>query len=361
MAFGLLTTGFVPKPLETIRAEINQAFWDTFGNSLDLSDGTPLGKLIGIIAERLATQWEIAEAVNASQDPDTATGARLDSICALTGTIRKAAKSSTATLTLTGTDATSILAGNQASNQVSGERFNTLADAVLVALTAWAPTTAYVIGDRVSNGGNSYQCTVAGTSAGSGGPTTEDVAIVDNTVTWTFLGNGTAAVDVNAESANTGPIVGAARDINTIETPVSGWDSVINVLDATLGSDLETDEDLRARRETELTSGGSTVDAVRAALLAVTDATSVTNFWNHTDTTDADGVPPHSVEALIQGGADQDIFDALLASVAGGIGTHGSTSGTATDSEGTDHTMKFSRPTEINIYVDMSHSAMLKP
>jgi uncharacterized phage protein gp47/JayE len=60
------------------------------------------------------------------------------------------------------------------------------------------------------------------------------------------------------------------------------------------------------------------------------------------------------VEALIQGGADQDIFDALLASVAGGIGTHGSTSGTATDSEGTDHTMKFSRPTEINIYVDIT-------
>jgi uncharacterized phage protein gp47/JayE len=171
-------------------------------------------------------------------------------------------------------------------------------------------------------------------------------------------------VDVAAESANTGAIVGASGDINVIETPVSGWDDVINVLDATLGSDLESDESLRIRREDEIgDAGATTVDAARASLLKIDEVTTVTGFWNHTSTTDSDGVPPHAVEFLIQGGVDQDIFDGLLASVAGGIETYGSTSGTAEDSEGNDHTMSFSRPTEKDIYhaITLEYDAELYP
>jgi len=54
--------------------------------------------------------------------------------------------------------------------------------------TAWAPTTAYEIGDWVENDtpNRIYKCTVAGTSAGSGGPTGTGTGITDNTVTWDF-------------------------------------------------------------------------------------------------------------------------------------------------------------------------------
>lgn len=52
---------------------------------------------------------------------------------------------------------------------------------------AWAGSTAYVIGDRVKNGGNNYEVTVAGTSAASGGPTGTGTTIVDGTVTWKFV------------------------------------------------------------------------------------------------------------------------------------------------------------------------------
>jgi hypothetical protein len=81
--------------------------------------------------------------------------------------------------------------------------------------------------------------------------------------------------------------------------------------------------------------------------------TAVRLFVNNTDTTDADGVPPHAIEALVQGGDDQDIFDALLANVAAGIVTTGTESGTATDSEGTEHALAFSRPEEVPIYIDV--------
>lgn len=52
--------------------------------------------------------------------------------------------------------------------------------------SAWTITTVYAIGDWVENGGNVYKCTVAGTSAGSGGPTGTGTGIIDNTVTWDF-------------------------------------------------------------------------------------------------------------------------------------------------------------------------------
>jgi hypothetical protein len=55
---------------------------------------------------------------------------------------------------------------------------------------AWAPSTAYAVADLVVNGGRRYVCTVAGTSAASGGPTgtsiTTDVA--DGTASWRFMG-----------------------------------------------------------------------------------------------------------------------------------------------------------------------------
>src|SRR6185295_12646844 len=52
---------------------------------------------------------------------------------------------------------------------------------------AWIASTAYVIGDWVTNSGNVYRCTVAGTSAGSGGPTQTSGTATDGTVTWIFV------------------------------------------------------------------------------------------------------------------------------------------------------------------------------
>ena len=54
---------------------------------------------------------------------------------------------------------------------------------------AWANTTAYAVGDLVTNGSpmKIYECITAGTSAGSGGPTTEEDDITDGTVHWYWI------------------------------------------------------------------------------------------------------------------------------------------------------------------------------
>lgn len=357
MAYGVTSEGFVGKSQEVIREELNTAAKSSYGSSVGVTDDDFLGRLLAICAEREALIWEQMELVYHALDPDANSGEAQDSVCAISGVIREAAAPSTVTLTLTGTASTSVAANSQASLSTTLERFETLAVATLVAVTAWAGATGYVVGDRVTNSGNVYQCTTAGTSAGSGGPTGEDYDTLetDNTAVWRFVGEGTAAVDAAAQSVNTGPIVAAAGDIDTIETTVSGWTGVRNLLDATLGTDEETAEALRLRREDELATPGTTPrDALRADLLQVNGVTTVKLFINENDTTDADGVPPHATEALIQGGTDQDIWNRLLASKSAGAKTYGTETGTATDSEGNALPMAFSRPTEIDIYCELT-------
>lgn len=352
--YGLTTTGFVTKTVEVIVEELREGFRQIFG----LAPKGIVAKLIGIFAEREALLWELAEAIYKSQDPDAAIGQALDAICALVGVFRKPATKSTVTLTLTGTPATTVDLGSRAKVPETTSIFETIADAEIVALTAWVTITLYAVNDRVTNDGKAYICITAGTS-GATGPVlgADDVGNedeTDGTAHWRYMGDGTGAVDAAAQAITTGPLVAESGDCTEIDTPVGGWDGVINLLDANVGTDIETHEALRARRDTEVAAPGtSPIPAIRAALLELDGVTSVTVFYNNTDTTDADGIPPHSVEALVRGGDDQDIWDALFANVAGGIGTHGGEVGTFTDSEGTDHTLKFSRPTEIPIYVIM--------
>ena len=54
----------------------------------------------------------------------------------------------------------------------------------------WAASTAVIVGQYVTNGGNSYVCTTAGTTASSGGPSGTGTGIDDGTAVWSYSAAG---------------------------------------------------------------------------------------------------------------------------------------------------------------------------
>jgi uncharacterized phage protein gp47/JayE len=355
MSFGLTEEGFNPKTLDDAKTGLEESFQSEFGTGVPLHPESRNGQTIGIMSERFAELWAALEDVYSSQDADQALDDALDRLCALTGTIRKDPTQSTVTGLLAGTTGTLVETGKVASVEGTGKRFGTLEDATLVEATAWLVATSYAAGDARKANGNVYLCTQTGVSAGAGaGPTGTGTAIVDGTCTWRFVGTGTGKAEVPMQSEEFGPIVANAYSLTSIETAVSGWTGIVNPLDADLGSNKESNPDLRLRRETELRrAGNAAINAIRADVLDVEDVDEVKVFENVTMTTDGDGLPPKSIEVVVLGGDDQDLRDAILGTKAGGIETHGSVTGTATDEEGISHTIKFSRPTEKPVYIDV--------
>ncbi len=354
--YGITAAGFVVKPLLTIKAELEADLRSAFGADVNLDPREPLGQLVGVLAERFSETWDLAEAVYRSSDPDGAAGDALDAVAAITGALRAPATKSTTTAVLAGTAATIVPAGSSASAPSTGARFGLRSLTTLAAVSAWVASTAYaVVGTRRTNGGEIYEVITGGVAGGSVGPTGQGSDITDGTVHWRWVGTGAAAADGIFDAVATGPKQALTGALSQIETPVSGWTSVKNITDAFLGTDLETDAALRLRREQSLRAiGSAALDAIRSDVLAVSGVTACTVFENTSSVTDGNGVPAKAIEVLVSGGTDQAIRNAIWASRAAGIETHGTTSGSITDSEGTTHTIEFSRPSDQLVYLDVS-------
>lgn len=328
---------------------------------MDVSDRSPDGQMIGIFAEIFALFWELLEAVSSSQDPTKAVGAFLRALAALLGTKPTPATFSTVIETLTGVPTTPVLIDSLVSTVSTGQQFRLTVGATIAAATAWVGSTTYAAGDRRTNASGIYLAKVAGVSAASGGPTSTvlgvDIPDGSGTLVWLFLGAGTGFVDVLARAQTSGPIVALSGDMTGRDSPTGGWLGAYNILDATLGADAMTDAQLRVLMALEIARPGtSPPDAIRVALLDVDRGTddpvrSASVFVNFFDDPDADGVPGHSVQAVVRGGSNQGIWDALLANVAAGIRTFGDVIGTSLDSKGRAQTMAFSRTAEIPVYV----------
>ena len=356
-SFGVISTGFSKKSLSDVLAELDADLKATIDPNLNTTTTSIIGQMLGVFAAAVAEEWDVLEAVYSSNYPDTADGASFDAVAAITGALRLAATRSTVTLFATGDDATLLPAGRQA-RVPAGGTFETLAPATTALTTPWAPTTAYAIGDIVSNDTplNVYVAVAAGTSAGAGGPTGEGVAIVDGGVTWRFLGDGEAHITVAAQATLTGPTVGQAFTISSIVTPVAGWLSVTNQTDAAIGTDIETDAAFRLRREQLIrVTGKATLEAVRSAVLNVADVSEVIVFENTTLITDPSGIPGKAFEVVVLGGTDLAIAQTIFDTKPIGIQAFGDDiSELIVDSLGNSHLIEASRPLPVEMFLDIT-------
>jgi len=313
--YGLTPSGFRAKTLEEIKAELEADYREVFGPSINLSSASVFGQIIGITASKIRELWELASSVYASTDPDRASDEALTALASLTGTLRRPATRSVVTATIT------VQPG-------------TYPAGALVASVSGRPSVRFRNRDEVVNATSSA-----------------------------------ATIPALFEAEATGPVPAAAGTLTVIATPVSGWTSVVNAADAVEGLAVETDEELRRRRLEELTlSSGSTLDAIRVALLRIGEdspdgvgVVSATLFENETDLPDALGLPPHSFEALVHDGTldgsavpAEEIGAVIWRTKPAGIRSHGSEVVTVQDSTGQDRTVRFSRPNVLAAYLRIS-------
>jgi uncharacterized phage protein gp47/JayE len=296
--YGLTPEGFTRKRLPDILDELKAAYRGAFGDDVLVDGESVFGELIGIKAEPLAKLWELAESVYLSAYPDSAEGVPLDNAVAITGHARLAARYSTATVTCATTGATPVTlpVGRQVKVPGTGATFETLAKAIIPA------------------GGS---------------------------------------IDVDVRGIDTGPLEAPSGTMTGIVTPVSGWTSVTNAADAIVGRDIETDAALRIRRADELaTAQGGTIAAMEARIPALVDGVTFCAVdENRTDTTNGDGLPPHSVHVVVIGGSDADVAAAIWRTKPVGANTHGDESAVIVDSGGNSQTIYWDRATVVRMYL----------
>jgi uncharacterized phage protein gp47/JayE len=306
MTYGLTALGFWPKPIERIRLELQEAARAAFGEDIDV-DASPMVELIEIPASALREVWELMASVSSADDPDTAEGAQLEQLAALTGTDRRAATKSRVTLSLSLNAGTTIPSGSIVSAPVTGSRW-------LLTETV-GPFGFSVVGHLVV-----AECSVAG------------------------------------------PVAAGPSTITQIETPVAGWTGVSNPTAADPGAAIDDDVVLRARRFAELeASGAGTADTIRAAVVAVVTVESVVVNENATDFATSN-LPPHSVEVLVWDGAsppagsDALIAEAIWRTAPAGIELVGTISATIVDEQNTAQLVRFSRLSKRDVWLSIDVS-----
>lgn len=199
--------------------------------------------------------------------------------------------------------------------------------------------------------------TVDVTLTGTAGTTITNGSVKDaNGVIWNLPASVnidvSGAVTVTATCANSGAVAAVAGSITKINTPTRGWTAVSNASAATVGSAAETDAQLRVRQAQSVAIPALTpFDTVDGAIANVTGVTRHKLYENDTGAVNSDGIPAHSIAAIVDGGDVTDIAQTIRGKKGQGVATYGSTTVTVLDKYDNPHAISFSRSTDVPIYV----------
>lgn len=174
----------------------------------------------------------------------------------------------------------------------------------------------------------------------------------------TIPGGGSTSVTIIAQEP--GPISAPSGTINKIRSPTLGWQSFASTSDATLGAPVESDAKLRQRQAASTDLPAQTVvGSIYAALANLSGVTAVRVYENPTGVPDADGLPAHSISAVVSGGDAGEIAEVIGQKKTPGAATYGTTSHSYTDLvSGIIYTINFYVPTQKTIKVHLTLHAL---
>ena len=185
----------------------------------------------------------------------------------------------------------------------------------------------------------------------------------DNNIIWDLPAS--VVLDVHGQALVTavctvdGAVPAAPGSITIMNTPTRGWQSVTNPGSATVGRPVERDEQLRDRQTKSVALPSRTVlSGIVGAVALLDGVTRLQPYENDTDVTDANGLPPHSISLVVDGGDAAAIASTIALKKTPGAGTYGTTTEIVVDSYGISRPIHFFRPTEVEVYVHIVLKAL---
>ncbi|MFY7503692.1 baseplate J/gp47 family protein [Enterobacter cloacae complex sp. BZL2003] len=177
-----------------------------------------------------------------------------------------------------------------------------------------------------------------------------------NGIIWNLPAQVTIGIDGTVIATATCSVAGAvaapAGSVNKINTPTRGWVSVTNPQAATVGVAAETNAELRVRQSQSVALPSLTpFDAVDGALANIAGVTRHKLYENDTGAGDANGLPAHSISAIVDGGDATTIAQTIRGKKGQGVATYGTTTVQVPDYYGNPHNISFSRPVDVPVYV----------
>lgn len=379
----LTSTGFSRPTLVEIKTNLDAAFTDALG-PVNTNADSVIGEIIGIIAESIDNNYQALQDAYDAMYPATAENTSLDGAVSFIGLTRIDPSATTVTAACYGTEGTLIPSGSVV--QTDSFEFTATSDVVI------SRASALDVEIEVATLANSssYQIVAGGESF---------TFVSDSIATKTEIINGLAAlmsgsftVSTSGETLRfysqdgvtpfaltvdekltitkrsspvvfvceeTGANVVPAGALTSIVSAINGWNEVYNLVAGDTGTDAESDTALRLRHANASSATGSaSVQAIRSRILAEVDGVTGCQVYENRTNVESDGIAAHGFEAVIQGGANQDIAEKLWQVKPAGIETSGSISVTVTDDNGDGQTISFSRATEKYAWVRVTIQAL---
>lgn len=294
-------SGFHYPSYDDIQQELIEEMKRIYGQDLYLGNDSQDYQMISAFALKIYDTYQAIELDYNNRSTKTAVGTALDALVKNNGITRKKASYSTVRLTVTGDPGTGIIGG-----LVKDTAGNT-----------WAINDYYLI---IPPSGS---------------------------------------IQVDATCTKLGDITANINTITQIVNPTKGWISVTNTTIPAMGQPIETDEQLRKRQSISVANPSQTViESTEGAIAAIGGVTRYHVYENDTHFTDSNGIPSHSISAVVEGGTDKEIAQAIYLRKGPGCGTHGNTTVQLIPRSTVPININFSRPSYLDIDVQVKVKAL---
>lgn len=372
--YGVTEKGFVLKRLDTILEEVHADLTEGFGIDTRLSESSFLNVLVTSFCSQIADLWETAQDDYYSKYPTTATGVNLDNAVQFGGVRRKNSQQSMYPLHCSGDDGTVVRKGVVVATDTKPEvRLFSAAEftitrkscnALSVKVAAKQAKAVYTI---TINGSNysfvSTDAIAENILTGLKTAITDDgyniriqnenliiedkdvsrenvVALTDNLTT------SSVTTIANFYTEEYGKITLPNGLVSKFVNNIAGFTAVTNILEPVYGRNEETDVELRQSyiARSALRSTTMLGSIIAELLNNVSGVETASGYENDGDVVNERGMPPHSIELIVEGGDVVSIANAILNKKAGGIQTFGNIETALTTSYGDVVTIRFNRP-----------------